>query len=256
MFPNRRFLFNCKNMCTRRYLWICISVWVYSRQETSVQNYVRCVTSSLCHRSILTINCFYGKQYYKEESSLLAWCQIVCFPPLCSSSTPSCMWHSPVRTNDALQQVTCCGTGWHAAGANPVLWTQWLILHWCSGWYWPSLPLLSLTSSHKLDNEILERDRPLQVNNKYHIKLLVLHFDYFKVGGDNVRTENYIKSRSHDYQMAHCSSISPPNLPWWMEVIKRIELIAISDIYGSSLSKRNSNYNGSDSKCLEYFYRQ
>lgn len=68
MFLNRRFLFNCKNLCTRRYLWICISILVYSRQETSAQNCVRCVTSSLCHRSILSINCFYYKLYYKEES--------------------------------------------------------------------------------------------------------------------------------------------------------------------------------------------
>lgn len=44
-------------------------------------------------------------------------------------STPPHMYHSSVTTDDALQQGTCCDTGWHAAGANPVLWTQWLISH-------------------------------------------------------------------------------------------------------------------------------
>lgn len=117
-------------------------------------------------------------------------------------STPPHMYYSSVTTDDALQQGTCCDTGWHAAGANPVLWTQWLISHWCLGWYWLSLPLLSLTSSHKLDNEILERDRPLQVNNKYHIKLLVLHFGYIKVGGGDARTEDNIKNGSCDYHNA------------------------------------------------------
>lgn len=170
MRPNRRF--NClaaKNLCTRRYIWICISIWVHSRQETSVQNLVRCVTSSLYHRSILTVSCFYCTQYYKEEScihSLMLDCEL---PTMMSLLYPFCTWHPSVRTVKGLQQVTCCDTGWHAAGANPVLWTQWLILHWCLGWCWPSLPLLSLTSSHKPGNEILERDRPLWVNHKHHV---------------------------------------------------------------------------------------
>lgn len=32
-----------------------------------------CVTTGLCHRGILTINCFYCKQYYKEESCIHSW---------------------------------------------------------------------------------------------------------------------------------------------------------------------------------------
>lgn len=52
-----------------------------------------------------------------------------CVPFKIMSSTIPCLYHSSVTTDEVLQQGTCCDTGWHAAGANPVLWTQWLISH-------------------------------------------------------------------------------------------------------------------------------
>lgn len=155
---------NCNKLCTRRYLWILVSIHsfksIHLSQKDPEHRTLLYVSLPICHRSTVTLNWFYRKQYSKEAScirSLMSDCvllKIVLF-------TPPQKYCSLVTTDEALQQGTCCDTGWHAAGANPVLWTQWLILRWCSGWYWLSLPLLSLTSSRKLGNEILERDRPL-----------------------------------------------------------------------------------------------